>query len=135
MMTFSFIMYWNNDLFWSLIVKSFITWLNIKFFLILHYVFSLRWLVQVIFFCLNCHHFFFFHFNYHSDFYDSLKSLYIHQMIKNHLINNWNFLDLFICLFVHICIYHYLYCTRIYQSLSLFMIVLHVSTHLYSLCS
>ncbi len=42
---------------------------------------------------------------------------------------------LFICLLVCICICHYLHCTRIYQSLSLFMILFHVSTHLYSLCS
>jgi len=42
---------------------------------------------------------------------------------------------LFICLFIHICICHYLHCTRIYQSLSLFTILFHVSTHLYTLCS
>jgi len=42
---------------------------------------------------------------------------------------------LFICLFIHICICHYLHCTRIYQSLSLFTILFHVSTHLNTLCS
>ena len=97
--------------------------------------FWLRWLVQVVFFRSNYHYFFFFRLNYHSDFYSSLKLLYIHQMIENHLIDDWNFLYLFICLFVHICICHYSHCTRIYQSLSLFTIVFHVSTHLYSLCS
>jgi hypothetical protein len=55
----------------------------------------------------------------------------------NHLIDDWNFIDVFICLLVHICICHYLHCMHIYQyqSLSLFMILFHVSMHLYSLCS
>jgi len=75
--------------------------------------------MQVVFSRLNYHHFFFFRLNYHSDFYCSLKSLYEHQMIENHLIELENFIDLFTCLLVHICILsllicicRYLYCTR-----------------------
>ncbi len=81
--------------------------------------FWLHWLIQVVFFHSNYHSFFFFCLNYYSDFYDSLKSLYIHQMIENHLINDWNFLFL-ICLPVYsyisasvviliVCIYINLY--------------------------
>ncbi len=94
-------------------------WFNIKTFLILHYVFSLRWLMQVVFSHLNCHHFFFFCFNYYSDFYDSLKSLYIHQMIENYLINNWNFL---IYLFVYI---------YIFASVIIFIVYIYINLYLF----
>jgi len=80
-----------------------------------HYVFSLRWLVQVIFSRLNYHHFFFFYLNYHSDFYCSLKLLYIHQMIKYHLVKLKNFIDLFICLLVHL----HTFITYLHLSLSI----------------
>ena len=52
------------------------------------------------FFRLNCHHFSFFRFNYHPDFYSSLKSL--HQMTENHLIE----LEIFIP-YISAC-FHYL---------------------------
>jgi len=47
--------------------------------------FSLRRPVQVVSVRFNYHHSFFFRLNYHPDFYSSLKSLYVHQMIENHL--------------------------------------------------
>ncbi len=75
--------------------------------------FSLRRLVQVVFFRLNYYHFFFFRLNYHSDFYSSLKSLYVHQMIENHLINYWNFLT---CLSVYST-----FIVRVYHNLYLFL--------------
>ncbi len=94
------------------VAKGSTTWPNIKTFSTPHYVFSLRWLVQVVFSRLNCHHFFFFRFNYHSDFYDSLKSLYVHQMIENHLIDDWNFL---------ICLSVYSYISSLYAYISIFV--------------
>ncbi len=81
--------------------------------------------MQVVFFRSNYHHFFFFRLNYHSDFYSSLKSLYIHQMIKNHLIELKNFIDLFICLLVHICILSLLICICRYY---LFFMSQHICT-------
>ncbi len=83
--------------------------------------FWLRWLVQVVFFRLNYHHFFFFRLNYYSDFYSSLKLLYVHQMIKNHLIDDWNFL---ICLLVRNT---YLYTFIIYLHLSLSLLYAYIS--------
>ncbi len=100
--------------------------------------FSLRRPVQVVFFRLNYHHFFFFRLNYHPDFYSSLKSLYVHQVIGNHLTELKNFIDLFTCLSVHL----HTFITYLHLSLSILYAIyinlylfFHVSTHLYSLCS
>ncbi len=82
--------------------------------------FSLRWPVQVVFFRLNYHHSFFFRLNYHSVFYSSLKSLYVHQMIENHLIDDWNFL---ICLSVYSYTFAsvIIFIVRVYINLYLFL--------------
>jgi len=45
------------------------------------------------FFPFKLSFFLFFFFNYHSDLYDTLKSLYVHQMITNHLIKHLNHLN------------------------------------------
>ncbi len=134
MTIFSSILYWSKSVFWSLIVKSFITWLNIKTFSTSHYVFSLRWLVQVVFSRLNCHHFFFFRLNYHSDFYDSLKSLYVHQVIENHLIDDWNFL---ICLSVYsyISASVIIFIVRVYINLYLFLRFFFMSQRICTRCA
>ncbi len=81
--------------------------------------FSLRRLVQVVFFRLNCHHFFFFCFNYYSDFYSSLKLLYVHQMIENHLIDDWKFL-------IYLSVYSY-----IFASVIIFIVCIYINLYLF----
>ncbi len=83
--------------------------------------FSLRWPVQVVFFRLN----------YHPDFYSSLKSLYVHQVIENHLTELKNFIDLFICLSVplHTSITYCAHNRPIHEFLD------SNSTHVLNLCS
>ncbi len=88
--------------------------------------FSLRRLVQVVSVHFNYHHFFFFRLNYHSDFYSSLKSLYVHQMIENHLIDDWNFLT---CLPV----YSYMSTSSIISSYCQALNMLHVNRVLLSI--
>jgi len=99
-----------------LIVKCYIRWFNIK-------TFQLRTMFLTVlihasrFLSFKLSSFFFFCLNYHSDFYSSLKSLYIHQMIKNHLIDNWNFL-------IYLPVYSY-------TSASVIIFIVHVYINLY----
>ena len=127
-------MYWNSGLFWSLVAKGSTTWFNIKTFSTSHYVFSLRWSVQVVFSRLNCHHFFFFRLNYHPDFYDSLKSLYVHQMIENYLINDWNFLTC-LSIYSYISASVIIFIVRVYLNLYLFLRSFFMSKRICTRCA